>query len=230
MWIHSIGGALEFPLLGTENLAKRFPARAPLRLAMAMAGKTSRQYRVNMPGAKHAGCETSGGFESVALRIIAFDGQSGHWGRRLIVDQARSRSEDKKGENKEAEGILQRFLSKSETEISRLGAPDGGRKGVAGESAQGSQGGRAEKGHRPGQGPGLGERGRKKAIPERRRQKQATGARLGKSSAPGVRIWSLTLDPIRQLADDDFPSVSRDLAVAVLEEAQAALLPDAHPA
>ena len=29
---------------------------------------------------------------------------------------------------------------------------------------------------------------------------------------------------------DDFPSVSRDLAVAVLEEAQAALLPDAHPA
>ena len=197
------------------------------------------------------------------------------------MGQARSRIEDKKGGNKEAEGILQRFLSKSETEISRLGAPDGGRKGVAGESAQGSQGGRAEKGHRPGQGPGLGERGRKKAIPERRRQKQATGARLGKYSAPGFRIWSLTLDPIRQLAEsglgpmtatnkqlitvdpeihsgtpvfagtrvpiktlfdhleagdplevflDDFPSVSRDLAVAVLEEAQAALLPDAHPA
>ena len=29
---------------------------------------------------------------------------------------------------------------------------------------------------------------------------------------------------------DDFPSVSRDVAVAVLEEARAALLPDAHPA
>ena len=28
----------------------------------------------------------------------------------------------------------------------------------------------------------------------------------------------------------DFPSVSRELAVAVLEEARAALLPDAHPA
>ena len=29
---------------------------------------------------------------------------------------------------------------------------------------------------------------------------------------------------------DDFPSVSRQLAVAVLEEARAALTPDAHPA
>lgn len=29
---------------------------------------------------------------------------------------------------------------------------------------------------------------------------------------------------------NDFPSVSRKAAVAVLEEAQAALLPDAHPA
>jgi len=29
---------------------------------------------------------------------------------------------------------------------------------------------------------------------------------------------------------DDFPSVSRELAVAVLEEARAALIPDAHPA
>ena len=29
---------------------------------------------------------------------------------------------------------------------------------------------------------------------------------------------------------DDFPSVSRELAVAVLEEARAALVPDAHPA
>ena len=29
---------------------------------------------------------------------------------------------------------------------------------------------------------------------------------------------------------DDFPSVSRELAVAVLEEARAALTPDAHPA
>ena len=29
---------------------------------------------------------------------------------------------------------------------------------------------------------------------------------------------------------DDFPSVSRELAVAVLEEARVALIPDAHPA
>jgi uncharacterized protein (DUF433 family) len=29
---------------------------------------------------------------------------------------------------------------------------------------------------------------------------------------------------------DDFPSVSRELAVAVLEQARAALVPDAHPA
>jgi len=29
---------------------------------------------------------------------------------------------------------------------------------------------------------------------------------------------------------DDFPSVSRELAVAVLEEARAALIPDAYPA
>jgi hypothetical protein len=29
---------------------------------------------------------------------------------------------------------------------------------------------------------------------------------------------------------DDFPSVSRELAVAVLEEARAALIIDAHPA
>ena len=29
---------------------------------------------------------------------------------------------------------------------------------------------------------------------------------------------------------DDFPSVSRELAVAVLEQARVALVPDAHPA
>ena len=29
---------------------------------------------------------------------------------------------------------------------------------------------------------------------------------------------------------DDFPSVSREMAVAVLEEARAALIPDAYPA
>jgi uncharacterized protein (DUF433 family) len=29
---------------------------------------------------------------------------------------------------------------------------------------------------------------------------------------------------------EQFPSVSRDMAVAVLEQARAALLPDAHPA
>ena len=36
-------------------------------------------------------------------------------------------------------------------------------------------------------------------------------------------------DPLEVFLDD-FPSVSRELAVAVLEEARAALFPDAHPA
>ena len=58
----------------------------------------------------------------------------------------------------------------------------------------------------------------------------------------GTPVFAGTRVPIKTLFDhleagdplevflDDFPSVSRDLAVAVLEEAQAALLPDAHPA
>ena len=58
----------------------------------------------------------------------------------------------------------------------------------------------------------------------------------------GTPVFSGTRVPIRTLFDhieagdslevflDDFPSVSRELAVAVLEEAHAALLPDAHPA
>ena len=58
----------------------------------------------------------------------------------------------------------------------------------------------------------------------------------------GAPVFAGTRVPIRTLFDhieagdplevflDDFPSVSRDLAVAVLEEAHAALLPDAHPA
>ena len=58
----------------------------------------------------------------------------------------------------------------------------------------------------------------------------------------GTPVFAGTRVPIRTLFDhleagdpmevflDDFPSVSRDLAVAVLEEAHAALLPDAHPA
>ena len=58
----------------------------------------------------------------------------------------------------------------------------------------------------------------------------------------GTPVFAGTRVPIKSLFDhleagdplevflDDFPSVSRDLAVAVLEEAQAALLPDAHPA
>ena len=52
----------------------------------------------------------------------------------------------------------------------------------------------------------------------------------------GTRVSIKTLfdhleagDPLEVFLDD-FASVSRDLAVAVLEEAQAALLPDAHPA
>jgi uncharacterized protein (DUF433 family) len=58
----------------------------------------------------------------------------------------------------------------------------------------------------------------------------------------GTPVFAGTRVPIKTLFDhleagdplevflDDFPSVSRELAIAVLEEAQAALLPDAHPA
>ena len=56
----------------------------------------------------------------------------------------------------------------------------------------------------------------------------------------GAAVFAGTRVPIRTLFDhleagdslevflDDFPSVSREVAVAILEEAQAALLPDAH--
>jgi uncharacterized protein (DUF433 family) len=58
----------------------------------------------------------------------------------------------------------------------------------------------------------------------------------------GTPVFSGTRVPVKTLFDhleagdsldvflDDFPSVSRELAVAVLEQARAALLPDAHPA
>ena len=58
----------------------------------------------------------------------------------------------------------------------------------------------------------------------------------------GTPVFAGTRVPIGTLFDhleagdplevflDDFPSVSRELAVAVLEEARAALVPDAHPA
>ena len=58
----------------------------------------------------------------------------------------------------------------------------------------------------------------------------------------GTPVFRGTRVPVRTLFDhleagdsleiflDDFPSVSRELAVAVLEQAHAALLPDAHPA
>ena len=58
----------------------------------------------------------------------------------------------------------------------------------------------------------------------------------------GTPVFSGTRVPIKTLFDhleagdalevflDDFPSVSRQLAVAVLEEARAALTLDAHPA
>lgn len=58
----------------------------------------------------------------------------------------------------------------------------------------------------------------------------------------GTPVFAGTRVPIKTLFDhleagdalevflDDFPSVSRDLAIAVLEEARAALTPDAHPA
>ncbi len=58
----------------------------------------------------------------------------------------------------------------------------------------------------------------------------------------GTPVFAGTRVPIKTLFDhleagdalevflDDFPSVSRGQAVAVLEEARAALVPDAHPA
>ncbi|MBI3375854.1 MAG: DUF433 domain-containing protein [Betaproteobacteria bacterium] len=58
----------------------------------------------------------------------------------------------------------------------------------------------------------------------------------------GTPVFAGTRVPVKTLFDhleagdplevflDDFPSVSRELAVAVLEEAHAALLPDAHRA
>lgn len=58
----------------------------------------------------------------------------------------------------------------------------------------------------------------------------------------GTPVFSGTRVPIKTLFDhleagdsldvflDDFPSVSRELAVAVLEQARAASVPDAHPA
>lgn len=58
----------------------------------------------------------------------------------------------------------------------------------------------------------------------------------------GTPVFRGTRVPIKTLFDhleagdslevflDDFPSVSRQLAVAVFEEARAGLVPDAHPA
>ena len=58
----------------------------------------------------------------------------------------------------------------------------------------------------------------------------------------GTPVFTGTRVPIKTLFDhleagdslevflDDFPSVSRELAVAVLEQARAALIPDAYPA
>ena len=58
----------------------------------------------------------------------------------------------------------------------------------------------------------------------------------------GTPVFAGTRVPVKTLFDhleagdplevflDDFPSDSRDLAVAVLDEARAALLTDAHPA
>jgi uncharacterized protein (DUF433 family) len=58
----------------------------------------------------------------------------------------------------------------------------------------------------------------------------------------GTPVFHGTRVPVKTLFDhleagdsldvflDDFPSVSRELAVAVLEQARTALAPDAHPA
>ena len=57
----------------------------------------------------------------------------------------------------------------------------------------------------------------------------------------GTPVFRGTRVPVKTLFDhlkagdslevflDDFPSVTRELAVAVLEQARAALVPDAHP-
>ena len=60
--------------------------------------------------------------------------------------------------------------------------------------------------------------------------------RSGTPVFTGTRVSVKTLFDHLEAGDtlevflDDFPSVSRELAVAVLEEAHAALIPDAHPA
>ncbi len=58
----------------------------------------------------------------------------------------------------------------------------------------------------------------------------------------GTPVFAGTRVPVKTLFDhlesgdslevflDDFPSVSREAAIAILEEARAALIPDAHPA
>jgi len=58
----------------------------------------------------------------------------------------------------------------------------------------------------------------------------------------GTPVFAGTRVPVKTLFDhleagdslevflDDFPSVSRELAIAVLEEARSALVPDANPA
>lgn len=58
----------------------------------------------------------------------------------------------------------------------------------------------------------------------------------------GTPVFTGTRVPVKTMFDhleagdslevflDDFPSVSRELAIAVLEEARTALIPDAHPA
>ncbi len=58
----------------------------------------------------------------------------------------------------------------------------------------------------------------------------------------GTAVFAGTRVPVKTLFDhleagdplevflDDFPSVSKELAIAVLEEARAALIPDAHSA
>jgi uncharacterized protein (DUF433 family) len=58
----------------------------------------------------------------------------------------------------------------------------------------------------------------------------------------GTPVFAGTRVPVKTLFDhleagdsldvflDDFPSVTREVAVALLEEARIALLPDAHPA
>src|SRR5678816_2713775 len=80
--------------------------------------------------------------------------------RRAGSGQCRLRSTASRSQSdKKEKGTLQRFLSQSAAKVPRLGAADGGGKSPGGEGAAGCSRRRAEKGHRPRQETGCGEKG-----------------------------------------------------------------------